>query len=286
MVSSPHEAMHRIFQEFPELFSRVSQALGIDLPQPSSVKVLPNDLTENRPVERRVDTLLHFESETDGGFLIAVEAQGKKDATKAASWAYYVSYLCNKHGLPPLLLVVCQDRATAEWAAQPVRIGPDWWPTLTLQPLVVGPHNLPAITDPVEAQKDLAFAALSAITHASDPEVAAILKALSTALRDMPEDLVNPVVEFTAQGLGNRRAKDIWRNLVAVDLSFYHSYLSDGIRAESRAEDILLILEERGLAVSDSVRERVSACEDPAIMRSWLLRALTATTAEEIFGDA
>lgn len=112
------------------------------------------------------------------------------------------------------------------------------------------------------------------------------LPALSTALRDMPEDLVNPVVEFTAQGLGNRPAASIWRNLVAVDLSFYTSPLSDGIRAESRAEDILFILEKRGITIPDGVRQRVNDCEDPEIMRSWLARALTAATAEEIFGDA
>lgn len=286
MVSSPHEAMHRIFQEYPELFSRVSEVLGVDLPHPTSVEALPTDLTEARPVERRVDTLLRFETAADGGFLVAVEAQGRKDPAKPGSWAYYCAYLHEKYGLPPLLLVVCQDRATAEWASRPVRIGPNGWPTLTLRPLVAGPHNMPVISDPVEVRKDLALATLSAITHACDPEVGVILKALSTALRDMPEDLVNPVVEFTAQGLGNRPAASIWRNLVAVDLSFYTSPLSEEIRNEGRAEALLIILEQRGIAVTEEERERAVHCEDPEIMRSWLARALTAATAEEIFGDA
>ncbi|WP_149184887.1 hypothetical protein [Streptomyces sp. TRM49041] len=292
MVSSPHEAMHRIFQEYPELFSSVSAVLGVDIPRPTSVRALPNDLTEARPVERRVDTLLHFETEADCGFLVAVEAQGKKDPAKPASWAYYATYLHNKYGLPPLLLVVCQDRATAEWATQPVRIGPAWWPTVTVQPMVAGPHNLPVITDAAEARKDLALAVLSAITHASGQEAGAILKALSTALRGMPEDLVNPVVEFTALGLGNRQAQQIWRNLVAVDLSFYKSYISEEIREEGReqgrvqgeAKALLLILEQRGIAVTDEAHERIAGCEDPEIMERWLARALTVTTAEEIFG--
>ncbi|WP_175408790.1 hypothetical protein [Streptomyces sp. TRM64462] len=285
MVSSPHEAMHRIFQEYPELFSRVSKVLGVPFSPLTSVTVLPTDLTESRPVERRVDTLLHLRNAADGGFLVAVEAQGKKDPGKPRTWAYYVSYLYEKYGLPPVLLVVCQDRATAEWAERPTHFGPANWATLTLRPLVVGPHNMPVITSADEAQKDLAFATLSAITHASNPAVSAILDALSTALRDEAEDLVNPVVEFIAQGLGNRPAADYWRNLVAVDLSFYKSPLSDGIRAESRAEDILLILEQRDISVPDSVRQRVNDCEDPEVMRSWLLRALTVTSAEKLFGD-
>jgi hypothetical protein len=124
MVSSPHEAMHRIFQEYPGLFTGVSKALDLAFAPPKSVRVLPTDLTEARPVERRVDTLLRFDSDCDGSFLLAVEAQGKKHLDKPSSWAYYLSFLHTKYKLPVLLLVVCQDRATAEWAAQPVSLSP------------------------------------------------------------------------------------------------------------------------------------------------------------------
>jgi hypothetical protein len=107
----------------------------------------------------------------------------------------------------------------------------------------------------------------------------------------MPEDVADPIIEFTAQGLGNRSAKDTWRNLVAVDLSFYKSYLSEEIRDEgreqgralSRAEDVLLVLEQRGITVSGNVRDRVTSCDDPDVLRAWLLRAVTAASADEIF---
>jgi hypothetical protein len=234
-----------------------------------------------------VDTLLRFETAEQGPFLLAVEAQGKKDPDKPASWAYYVSYLRTKYRLPTALLVVCQDHATAKWAQQAVSSGPPQLPTLTLTPLVAGPHNMPVITDPEEARADLVLAGLAAITHAAEPAVDAILKALSTALRDAPEDVADPIVEFTAQGLGNRPAKHLWRNLVAVDLSFYKSYISEEIRDEGRAqasaEALLIVLEQRGLDVSDSVRARISACDDPEVLRHWLARAVTAPKAEAIF---
>lgn len=191
MVNSSHEAMHRIFQEYPGLFTGVSKVLGLPTIQPTSVTVLPTDLTETQPIERRVDTLLRFDG--DAPVLLAVEAQSAKDPHKPASWAYYLSFLYTKYKTPPLLLVVCQDRATAEWAARPVPIGPEWWAALTLRPLVAGPHNMPFITDPDEARADLALAALSAITHAKDPEVSGILKALSTALRHVPEAVADPL---------------------------------------------------------------------------------------------
>ncbi|MEU1491490.1 hypothetical protein ABZ456_14685 [Streptomyces sp. NPDC005776] len=297
MVSSPHEAMHRIFQEHPGLFSRVSELLGITISPPVSVTVMPTDLTENRPVERRVDTLLRLDTENDEPFLLAIEAQGKKDLDKPASWAYYLSYLYTKYRLPPLLLVVCQDRATAEWASGPVSIGPRQWPALTLRPLVAGPHNMPVITNVAEARKDLALTTLAAITHAADPDIGAILKTLSTALRDVPETIADPLVELTAQGLGNRPAAQQWRNLVAVDLSFYKSFMAEEIRDEGRAEGrtegraeaiaqgILLFLAQAGVDVSDEARERITTCGDLDTLNRWLLRAPTARSAEDVFAE-
>lgn len=293
MVSSPHEAMHRIFQQYPGLFSGVSEVLGIDLPTPASVTVLPNDLTETSPVERRVDTLLRLDPEDGEPLLLAVEAQSGKNPDKPAGWAYYASYVLNKYRLQPLLLVVCQDRATAEWAAREVSFGPRQWPLLTLRPLVAGPHNMPVITDPAEVRKDLALATLSAITHAAHPDAGAILKSMTTVLRDTPQDIADPIIELIAQGLGKRPAADLWRKLVAVDLSFYKSYLSEEIRDEGRAEgaarraaeDVLDILEVRGIDIPETVRERVTDCDDPEILRHWHRRAVTAPTAEEIFED-
>ncbi|WP_026415123.1 hypothetical protein [Actinomadura oligospora] len=63
--------------------------------------------------------------------------------------------------------------------------------------------------------------------------------------------------------------------------------LSEG-RAEGRAqgqgEALLVVLEGRGVAVSDKARERVHECVDPDVLRGWLLRAVTALTEEDVFG--
>ncbi|MFJ8588076.1 hypothetical protein ACIRD2_26010 [Streptomyces sp. NPDC093595] len=286
--------MHRIFQEHPELFSRVSEVLSVAFAPPVSVTVLPTDLTETRPLERRVDTLLRFDTEEDGPFLLAVEAQGKKDPAKPASWAYYLAYLYTKYQLPPVLLVVCQDRLTAEWAARPVRIGPAPWASLTLRPLVAGPHNMPVITSIAEARKDLALATLAAITHADNQDVGAILKSVSGALREVSEELAYTLAEFIAQGLGKRPAAELWRQLMAVDLSFFTSPISEEIRDEGRmegrvegvAESILLLLAQRDVHVPDEARQRITGCADLGTLHRWLLRAPSAASTEELFeGD-
>ncbi|WP_019980298.1 hypothetical protein [Streptomyces sp. Amel2xE9] len=80
---------------------------------------------------------------------------------------------------------------------------------------------------------------------------------------------------------------------MAVDLSFYKSYLSEEIRDEGRtegraqrgAEDILLVLETRGIDVPDDIRGRITACDDPELLRRWLARAVTVPSAREIFAQ-
>ncbi len=221
--------------------------------------------------------------------LLAVEAQGKQVPDKPASWAYYASYLLTKYRLQPMLLVICQDRATAEWAARPVDFGPRQWPLLTLRPLVAGPHNMPVITDPAEVRKDLALATLSAITHARNPDVGAILKAVTTVLQDTPRTVTDPIIELVARGLGKHPAAELWRKLVAVDLSFYKSPLFEEVRAEGEArraaKDVLAVLAERGIDVPEEAHQRITSCGDLEILHRWLLRAVTAPSTDEIFAD-
>ncbi|MFF9900462.1 hypothetical protein [Streptomyces longispororuber] len=57
-------------------------------------------------------------------------------------------------------------------------------------------------------------------------------------------------------------------------------------RAQGRAEVVVRILELRGVAVPDAVRERVMGCGDMSILDVWFDRALVAGSAEELFQDA
>ncbi|MFI6490615.1 hypothetical protein [Streptomyces sp. NPDC050564] len=148
MVSSSHEAMHRIFQEDPGAFARTFRALDLPFPDPVAVSLMPADLTEIQPLERRVDTLLKIDAASGESHLLIVEAQGKKDPGRPSSWAYSVAHLYAKYRIPPVLLVTCQDKATAAWAPESITIGPRQWRTLTLQPLVLGPTTSPPSPNP------------------------------------------------------------------------------------------------------------------------------------------
>ncbi|WP_282694357.1 hypothetical protein [Streptomyces sp. CC208A] len=289
MVTSSHEASHRIFQDRPELLSPVFRVLGLRLPPKAAVEVLTPDATELRPLERRVDSVLRISPSEGPGFLLAIEAQGRRDPDKASSWTYYLAYLSAKYGMPALLLVVCQDRSTARWAAGPFLTGIDGWTALRTHPLVLGPDNVPVITDPEEAGRNLAMAAFSAMTHGRDQDASAILEALAQALSTAESDSVAYYSELLEIGLGDTPARNIWRHLMRHVGSFFpgrgtlveETFLEG--QAKGKAEAVLRFLRARGIDVPEAVAERVTAVTDPDELDRLLDRAVTATSAEELF---
>jgi hypothetical protein len=291
MVTARHEAMHRIFQEDPGVFARAFETLGIPFPAPVTASVLSPDATEIRPLERRIDSVIRFETDDGGAYLLAVEAQCRPDPDKPGAWAYYASYLHEKYNkIPVIVLAVCQDEASVRWAEGPFALGFPHWPTVTLRPLVAGPHNVPLITNAVEAERDIPLATLSAITHAWDIDVDLVLKPLATALQSVDEETAQIFAELTELGLGNAPAATKWSKMMAMDTSFFRSRTSNLFRDEGRvdaiAKSILVVLEARGLEVADEVRARVEECTDLDLLREWVKRSVTVERAEQIFDDS
>ncbi|MEV3870913.1 hypothetical protein [Streptomyces sp. NPDC049906] len=290
MVTSSHEAAHRIFQERPELLVPVFRVLGVPLSSKVAVEALTGDATEIRPVERRVDSVLRVESSDGTRFLLAIEAQRRRDPEKAASWAYYLAFLQAKHKLPVLLLVVCRDRATAKWATGPFRTGIEGWTALSTHPLVLGPDNIPVITDVAEASRNLALATFSAMTHGEHRDITPILDALARALGQVEVETALYFRELLELGLGDTPARETWRNMMSVATYFpgrgtiiEETYLKG--KGEGRAEALVDVLEMRGLTVTDEARERITGTTDAETLTAWLAKALTATTVDDLFTD-
>ncbi|MFC5819693.1 hypothetical protein [Nonomuraea harbinensis] len=53
--------------------------------------------------------------------------------------------------------------------------------------------------------------------------------------------------------------------------------------ARGEAKAILMVLETRGLEVSDETRERILACTDQETLESWIHKAVTVRSVEELF---
>ncbi|WP_312018545.1 hypothetical protein [Streptomyces sp. I05A-00742] len=199
-----------------------------------------------------------------------------------------------KYKCPALLLVVCQDKATADWATGPFRLGAGGWTALSVRPMVLGPGNTPKIIDKEEAAQNLALATFSAMAHGRDPAVDDILDALARALGTADEEDVVFYAEMLESGLGDTRAAKTWRKLVKIHTYFpgrgtlIEETLEQGRvegQAKERAETVLRMLERREVAVPDEVRERVLGCSDLETLGRWLDRAFTVTNAEDLFEE-
>jgi hypothetical protein len=56
--------------------------------------------------------------------------------------------------------------------------------------------------------------------------------------------------------------------------------------AKGRAEDILRVLDLRGIDVPEAARERITSCTDLDTLGAWFDRAVTAADTEELFAEA
>ncbi|MPY63114.1 RpnC/YadD family protein [Streptomyces spongiae] len=296
MVTSTHEASHRIFQEHPEALAPVFEALGLPPPTKAIVEALTPDATEIRPMERRVDTVLKVEPSDGDGFLLAVEAQTQRAPDKGANWAYYVAYLRAKFDLPVLLVAVCRRRSTATWAAGPFecRVGP--WVTQSTRPFVLGPDSVPEITDESMIVREPAMATVAAIVHSESANITAILDILARGMRSFDKATAKYWCEFLEVGLKDTPARETWKGLQKMVATYFpgHGTLFEETYLEGKAEGkaegeatlILRLLERRGIPVPEDVRERVLGCTDLDTLTLWFDRSLTAATVEELFAQA
>ncbi|MEU1304210.1 hypothetical protein [Streptomyces shenzhenensis] len=307
MVTATHETSHRIFQDHPEVLAPVFKALGLPPPVKADVEPLTPDATELKPLERRVDTVLKVEPSTGNGFLLAVEAQTRKAPDKGVNWAYYVSYLYAKFGLPVLLVAVCRNRSTAAWATGPFacRVGP--WETQVTRPFVLGPDTVPRISDESDVARQPAMATLSAIVHSESEDIQAILELLARGMRAFDKPTALYWSELLEVGLEDTPARETWRELEKMVVTFFPGRgtvfeeafldgqaegqaagLAEGQAAglaEGQAKGVLRILEVRGIPLSDEVREHITGCTDLARLDDWLDRAGTVDRAEDLFNE-
>ncbi|MEM9460746.1 MAG: hypothetical protein AAGF11_41665 [Myxococcota bacterium] len=55
--------------------------------------------------------------------------------------------------------------------------------------------------------------------------------------------------------------------------------------AKGIAQMLARLLDTRGLALTDELRQRIARCKDEAVLQRWFDRAVTAATLAEVFDD-
>lgn len=291
--TAEHEALHRVFQRDEALFARaMARVFNIQVPEPApdGVTVLSTDLTETDPLERRPDSVLQAEflvEDRAGKYILVIESQTEPEGERRRRWPHFIAHLHDKYGCPVILAVVCSKGYTARWAREPIEIGMPGLVCQTTHLVVFGPDNVPAITDPADAAKDLMLTVFSALTHSRGAQSRGILEALAAALTTIDKEDAANLAEFTEAGLGDTPGSEIWRALMATRTFPFVSQTRLEGRAEGRveglAEAIIANMDNRNIDVDADSRVRIESCTEVDVLKTWLARSIAVTSASDLF---
>lgn len=210
------------------------------------------------------------------------EPQRTVDPAKWYSWPRYLSDLHAEVRCPTYLIVLALGPAVADWARRPISsFQPGWH----LRPYVLGPEDVPRVTSLAQALEDPMLAALGAVVHA-DEETAEEQGYLAIrAVRDLRgEDhawwlyrllyaIMTPERSTKLQEL-TMLSREALLPKTPYDWAKYN---------EGKASAIVSFLTLRQVSLTEEQRQRILAERETGVLDRWLARAVTATSADELF---
>lgn len=177
----------------PEL---LGSALGVEVPAYTEVTIGDATLEQLAPTEVRADLVVELHA--TGGrprLAIVVEVQLAIDPDKPFTWPAYLATLRLRLRCDVCLLVVTPNADVAAWASRAIRLGPG---NEGFRVLVLGPQQVPVVTDVAVAAANPALATLALMAHGADPGGVDVLVATIVGLAQV--DAENEQVYFTSSG--------------------------------------------------------------------------------------
>jgi hypothetical protein len=219
------------------------------------------------------------------------EVQLRRDPRKHLSWPVYLSTARARLGCPVVLLVISPDTAVAEWARQPIELG---HPGLVLMPLVLGPHEVPVITEAQLGVTAPELTVVSAVVHGAGPDgekvFAAMLERLECIEVKRAQGYIDEVLAVLPEAARHLLEAMMTAGTREFKSDFFRRAYGQGEakgkaegKAEGEAKMIFAVLSARGITVPDDVRTRITECTDLDQLEAWGRRAATATSVEEVF---
>lgn len=290
MPNMEHKAPVALAELDPDLVAwLLTRLFDLKIPEYDHARVHPTDVGVTIPRTGHADGMVLFCDPSGRPLLAAaLEVQRSRDPAKLRRWKVYVARLEAELKVSAALLVFCPEPAVERWYRD--LAAPDEWSSALLRPLIFGPADVPLMADVELARAHPARVALSAICHGREAVADTVFPALAEALRALgPRRAVSyfDVVLAGLPGAARRR----WEAFMTTTLG--REYRSELLRevatqheevgeARGGAWSVVTVLEARGVPVPDGVRELVFACTDHAQLETWLRRATTATTVDDV----
>ena len=289
MPSFEHNGLVEMFRENPSLAPLLlEQILHFPLPQHTSVNVVEAALDQLVPVEFRADLVIEIKQGDQVVFAIVLEVQLGEDPQKKSVWPVYLTVArARRQGCPACVLVVAPNAKVALWAAQPIELG---LPGDTIVPRVLGPPELPIVTDPAEVQRQPELAVLSAMAHGNEPGGLGLVMAVLNGLAGFDEATLSVYRTLIYKALGEALQKQVEEMMMQRVPEFQEPPFVHKLKAIGQAIGLKVALlkhvERAGLVLGDEDRARIEGCDDAVLIGQWLDNAFTAKTSADLFQDA
>lgn len=310
MPSLLHEVLVELLREMPPALEALLQ-----LPAHDALVPVSEALGDALPRELRCDGRLLLQADGAPVMTLVLEVQLATDDDKPMKWPVYLTSARLKDRCPALLVVIAVSRQVAQWAKQPIEVGPG----SVVTPLVLGPDEVPAITDLDQAMRQPEVTALSAIVHSRDADAhkAALITATlhqlvaRGALKGDAAVLYNEVT-YALLPVGARKELKMLSPEFVQKLKNYewqHPAIREFISSEvaegrarghaeghaegfiegreeglvvGRIQTVLELLELRGLTLTAAQRAQIQALRDVAELDRLFRAAVTATSVDEL----
>lgn len=290
MPSVQHEAPLELIRQCPTVAAELVQAItGSDdglLPEKFKVSLGPTDFSDVVPVTFLADSVVVVSDDGTGEPLLAiiVEPQGRDNLTKKFSWPVYVTVarrvLQCQHAF---LLVICPDPAEAAKCREVIRSG---HPGFDLAPAVIDPRTMPG-ADGASPYLTVFAACMGTIDMTGEDGARHVLTAIrDTGAADADRNRLTAIILNLASNAARQTLEAMMSATEWTTHPFIENFKKEGRQAgiaEAKAEDVLKLIDARGIKVTKEQRTEVTESTDLAQLDKWFDRALTAEKATDIF---
>lgn len=313
--SRKHQSLIKLIQTSPRLLVELVRAcFGFELP--STVRFLRGpEVVHVLGRERIADGVLVAWRDGEVQETVVVEVQLRKAPGKRKAWAIYVVGTWAELEAPTTLVVLTPSKHVAQWASEAIDLGHG---KAVIQPLALGPLQIPATMSLTEARARPDRLALSVLIHGHKRgsiglartalKVARELASGNEARRVLADlivsgvnDHVRKIVEAEMIVDGEEWFSDVIGNFMKGRSEGRKEGLEKGLtkgltkgRKEGRTEglekgriegvvrSLWTVLEARGLRPSAAQRARIERCRDYEQLEVWLRRAMLAKSMAEV----
>jgi hypothetical protein len=261
-----------------------------------------------RPVEVRPDIVYR----TAGGWAVC-EVQNKIDRKKRRRWPLTASVLLDQTRRMGDVVVITASASVARWARKAAHLRGPAGTLLQLTPVVVylSLRCARALLDPKTPQ--LALCAAWAMQHRHGPAAASIVERAIAVTSNLPPPLRTAQWRAILDVLSDKMLSRLREAAMHPDrvperpatrkLRLFLESIGEKRgraegkaegraegkaegRAEGKREDLLTVLSERGLSLTEEQRARIEKCTDVEQLGLWLRRAITAASVADVLTAA